>query len=477
MIAIRGAFVKLSVIQVSSPLQRQMSGLNPPTSFPFVLLLLVCGLGNVSSNRLVWEECTDELGTRECLRYKDEDCVGVYETWARANCALRCGYCPIKRLPCVDNINYCSDFGADVCHQDVYGQYMRENCRKTCNFCRVPTEYLVSTSTWTATPEQTTTYNPAQEWCSDRRYCWRYPAEKCVGFYENWFRKNCPYRCGYCPNLLPPCEDLDPSCEAYSLEACTNLTYRAYMRENCRKRCNECKYPGQNLAPITPPYGVYTTTTASVLSTSKVMAASTKPVIIVPTQRWGLPILIPIVPDYGKPQGLERVNKTEPTVMAVPSTPIVIVPTQRWGNSKIIPTTSDNIKPQGLERVNISEASDIVSVIGNSHLLQTNEAFNVSCRITGHKQGSAVNDTSVGWLFNGQRISYLRMVSNANKYKLHVKTTNMYLEVGLEIPAVTAEDTGNYTCVLGDRANKNRIQEKSWYLDIICMDCSQTIVG
>ncbi|XP_062571193.1 uncharacterized protein LOC134233225 [Saccostrea cucullata] len=207
------------------------------------------------------------------------------------------------------------------------------------------------------------------------------------------------------------------------------------------------------------------------------MATSTKPVLIVPTQRWGHPILIPIVPDYGKPQGLERVNKTEPTVMAVPSKPIVIMPTQRWGNSIIIPTTPDYIKPQGLERVNITKASDIVSVIGNSHLLQTNEAFNVSCRITGHKQGSAVKETSVGWLFNGQTISYLRMVSNANKYKLHVKTTNMCLEVGLEIPDVTAADSGNYTCVLGDRANKNRIQEKSWYLDVICMDCSKTIVG
>ncbi|XP_062587306.1 uncharacterized protein LOC134248937, partial [Saccostrea cucullata] len=343
------------------------------------------------------------------------------------------------KLPCVDNISYCSQFGADVCQQEFYGQYLRENCRKTCNFCRAPTEYLVSRTTTTTTPvpttptTPTTTYNPVLEWCLDRRRynCWRYPAEKCVGFYENWFRKNCPYRCGYCPNLLPPCVDLDPSCEHYSLEACTNLTYRAYMRENCRKRCNECKYPGQNLAPITPPYGVYTTTTTSVLSTKKVMAASTKPTLIVPTEKFGIPILIPL----------------------------------------LFPVHQGN-KPEELKRVNIS------SVIGNSHLLQQSEAFNVNCRITGYKQGSDINDTSsVEWLFNGQRISYLGMVFNANKYRLHVKTTNTFLEFDLEIPAVTAEDSGNYTCVLGDRANKNHFQEKSWYLHVICMECSQTIVG
>ncbi|XP_062576545.1 uncharacterized protein LOC134238430 isoform X2 [Saccostrea cucullata] len=214
--------------------------------------------------------CTDALG-RECFRYKDEDCVGVYETWARANCTLRCGYCP-QKLPCVDNINYCSQFGADVCNQEVYGQYMRENCRKTCNFCRAPTDYLVSSTTTTTTPEPTpeiTTYNPAAEWCKDKTNCWYYPDEKCVGLYEDWARKNCPFRCGYCPDFLPPCEDKDSSCDGFPEAACTNLTYRAYMRENCRKRCNECTYPGESLTPNTPPYPVTTTTPTTVITPSQ----------------------------------------------------------------------------------------------------------------------------------------------------------------------------------------------------------------
>uniref|UniRef100_K1R8F1 Brain-specific angiogenesis inhibitor 1 n=1 Tax=Magallana gigas TaxID=29159 RepID=K1R8F1_MAGGI len=94
--------------------------------------------------------CYDVLG-RDCFRYKDTDCVGPFETWARMNCSLRCGYCP-QKLPCVDNLDYCNEFGMEVCHQEQYGQYMREHCRKFCNFCRAPTEYLVSSTLPTTTP-------------------------------------------------------------------------------------------------------------------------------------------------------------------------------------------------------------------------------------------------------------------------------------------------------------------------------------
>uniref|UniRef100_K1RFJ1 Uncharacterized protein n=1 Tax=Magallana gigas TaxID=29159 RepID=K1RFJ1_MAGGI len=92
-------------------------------------------------------------------------------------------------------------------------------------------------------------------WCRDKDglNCWRYVDTKCLGFYEDWARENCPYRCGYCPMHMyrvleltplivdkPPCEDTDSSCDAYHQESCTNSTTRAYMREHCRKRCNEC---------------------------------------------------------------------------------------------------------------------------------------------------------------------------------------------------------------------------------------------
>ncbi|XP_065927072.1 uncharacterized protein [Magallana gigas] len=214
--------------------------------------------------------CYDALG-RDCFRYKDTDCVGTFETWARANCSLRCGYCP-QKLPCEDDLDYCHEFGKEVCNQEQYGQYMREHCRKFCNLCKAPTEYLVSGTLPTTTPEPTTTttaYNPASEWCRDNSTlnCWYYPDEKCVGAYENWSRVYCPYRCGYCPNFYPPCEDLDSNCVAFRNGSCTDTRYRAYMREHCRRHCNECHYPGQNLNPISPPLTMDINTSASTVNT------------------------------------------------------------------------------------------------------------------------------------------------------------------------------------------------------------------
>lgn len=216
------------------------------------------------------EACYDVLG-RDCFRYKDTDCVGPFETWARANCSLRCGYCP-QKLPCEDDLNYCNEFGKEVCNQEQYGQYMREHCRKFCNFCKAPTEYLVSSTLPTTTPEPTTTttaYNPASEWCRDNSTlnCWYYPDEKCVGAYEGWARVYCPYRCGYCPNFHPPCEDLDSNCAAFRNGSCTDTRYRAYMREHCRSHCNECTYPGQNLTPISPPTPIFISTTPAASTT------------------------------------------------------------------------------------------------------------------------------------------------------------------------------------------------------------------
>uniref|UniRef100_K1PCW7 Uncharacterized protein n=1 Tax=Magallana gigas TaxID=29159 RepID=K1PCW7_MAGGI len=190
------------------------------------------------------EACYDVLG-RDCFRYKDTDCVGPFETWARANCSLRCGYCP-QKLPCEDDLNYCNEFA--------------------------PTEYLVSSTLPTTTPEPTTTttaYNPASEWCRDNSTlnCWYYPDEKCVGAYEGWARVYCPYRCGYCPNFHPPCEDLDSNCAAFRNGSCTDTRYRAYMREHCRSHCNECTYPGQNLTPISPPTPTFISTTPAASTT------------------------------------------------------------------------------------------------------------------------------------------------------------------------------------------------------------------
>lgn len=41
-----------------------------------------------------------------------------------------------EKLPCVDRITYCDEFDERVCTEERYGEYMRENCRRTCNLCQ-----------------------------------------------------------------------------------------------------------------------------------------------------------------------------------------------------------------------------------------------------------------------------------------------------------------------------------------------------
>ncbi|XP_061173322.1 uncharacterized protein LOC133182493 [Saccostrea echinata] len=138
------------------------------------------------------EECHDKLG-RDCFKYRDDQCVGKYSMWAREHCALRCGYCP-QKLPCVDQITYCDEYEERFCSDEKYGEYMREKCRRTCDLCRVPTEYLTSSATVSTTD--------ISSWCFDHApsgSCWYYEDAQCTGIYESWARKYCPHRCGYCP--------------------------------------------------------------------------------------------------------------------------------------------------------------------------------------------------------------------------------------------------------------------------------------
>ena len=41
--------------------------------------------------------CTDNDEAR-CFAVKNEDCFGIYEPWAHANCPFRCGFCDGKLL-------------------------------------------------------------------------------------------------------------------------------------------------------------------------------------------------------------------------------------------------------------------------------------------------------------------------------------------------------------------------------------------
>eukprot|EP00105_Crassostrea_gigas_P000381 XP_011412164.1 PREDICTED: uncharacterized protein LOC105317273 isoform X1 [Crassostrea gigas] len=208
-------------------------------------------VGTLATTLQQTQECHDKLG-RNCFKYTDDQCVGKYAPWAREHCALRCGYCP-QKLPCVDRITYCDEFDERICTEERYGEYMRENCRRTCNLCRAPTEYLTSPATVVTTV--------VSSWCFDNltsASCWYYGDHQCIGIYESWARKFCPYRCGYCKGFLPPCEDILSYCSNFDRSLCTNSSYAAYMRENCRKTCQFCTYPGQSLPPNSLPDNLVT---------------------------------------------------------------------------------------------------------------------------------------------------------------------------------------------------------------------------
>ena len=50
--------------------------------------------------------------------------------------------------PCLDVLSYCDSFDRSLCTNSSYAAYMRENCRKTCQFCSCEYQLLWNTSCW-----------------------------------------------------------------------------------------------------------------------------------------------------------------------------------------------------------------------------------------------------------------------------------------------------------------------------------------
>jgi len=99
---------------------------------------VVCGNNTSGVNNTIdvtgsgsGSDCGDML--EQCDYYEDNACVGLYEPWARAHCALRCGYCDYK-APCVDRLTYCSLYELDTACQD-YSGWARHNCKRSCSMC------------------------------------------------------------------------------------------------------------------------------------------------------------------------------------------------------------------------------------------------------------------------------------------------------------------------------------------------------
>ncbi|KAH3811553.1 mucin-2-like isoform X2 [Dreissena polymorpha] len=124
---------------------------------------LQCDNTTVDNTTVTNSTCGNKLG-ETCDYYGDSACVGLFEPWARANCALRCGYCDYKE-PCVDRLSYCNLYDlVDAC--TTYEGWARHNCKASCNKCAGPSTAtpMVSTEAQTSpvfTQETTTTTEPS----------------------------------------------------------------------------------------------------------------------------------------------------------------------------------------------------------------------------------------------------------------------------------------------------------------------------
>ncbi|XP_013415044.1 protein jagged-1b isoform X4 [Lingula anatina] len=183
--------------------------------------------------------CADKLSN--CAAYGDDACTGFYEAWAKENCAKTCNFCggvPVPPMPtpplpgggpstCADKLSNCAAYGDEAC-TGVYEDWAKENCAKTCNFCG-------GSSTCADKLSNCAAYG--DEACTGVYEAWA--KENCA--------KTCNF-CGGVP--VPPmptpplpggvssCVNKATNCDAYGDSACTQ--YAAWAKENCAKMCNLC---------------------------------------------------------------------------------------------------------------------------------------------------------------------------------------------------------------------------------------------
>ncbi|KAK6186004.1 hypothetical protein SNE40_008123 [Patella caerulea] len=181
--------------------------------------------------------CTNEKGYDACRHYGRGSCSGMYESWAKANCAQFCGFCVDPNAtpePCIDNITNCAQYTQEICTNKDYRIWTEDNCRKFCGLCGA--DY-----TTPAIPVHTTRQPPTVSGnCTNAQDdCDHYLDSACVGAYAPWASQHCALRCGYCPEP-EPCFDRIDFCAQYTSDICTDDRYFVWARINCRKYCRHC---------------------------------------------------------------------------------------------------------------------------------------------------------------------------------------------------------------------------------------------
>ncbi|XP_062602546.1 integumentary mucin C.1-like [Saccostrea cucullata] len=241
-------------------------------------------------------DCQDDP-TLKCWYYDDSQCKGVYEPFARLHCPLRCGYCPGKTPPCVDNIPDCADYGKAICGNGNFQGFLRENCRKFCGYCTVSsttqtTKTTTTTTRITSTTTKTgTTPAPATTKavvsgtsttqmmlstgtdCRDVRSDCQQHHHACVGVFQRWALKKCADTCGYCSNS-PLCEDT-VDCTHLPASLCMETSLRDFAMTSCRKYCGFCTNKITQAANMTT-QGVPMTTPPTSMTSTGPMKIPTK---------------------------------------------------------------------------------------------------------------------------------------------------------------------------------------------------------
>lgn len=96
---------------------------------------------STSTSKYVTDDLTQAPGKCEDLidcsgYYRPEACNGIYSPWAHRYCPVHCGFCPTASAPpCVDTIDNCDEYQADICTNQAFWQWRESHCRKYCNLC------------------------------------------------------------------------------------------------------------------------------------------------------------------------------------------------------------------------------------------------------------------------------------------------------------------------------------------------------
>ncbi|KAK6186003.1 hypothetical protein SNE40_008122 [Patella caerulea] len=192
---------------------------------------------NQTHQNVTQSPCTNNKGYDSCRGYGKASCGGIYENWAKENCAQFCGYCVdpyATKRPCINTIDNCEVYSSDICTNKAYRIWAEDHCNKFCGFCDANvTTSAIQVHTTIQPPTVSGNCTNAQDDCD------HYLDSACVGTYAPWASQNCALRCGYCPEP-EPCFDRIDFCAQYTNEICKDAKNIVWARINCRRHCRLC---------------------------------------------------------------------------------------------------------------------------------------------------------------------------------------------------------------------------------------------